>query len=536
MSKRFPGFLTGLILSAFFAAAALAQEPTYPPARGPEDVGELPPVPGEEMTAPAAPADDDISVEARGPVHEAFARPTDMAPGPGPVVPKKPPGPIAELPPDQKPEGDVIWIRGYWAWDLDRKDFLWVSGVWRLPPPGRKWVPGAWAEVEGGWQWTPGFWAPATADEAQYLPQPPATLDFGPNSPAPNDDCFWTPGSWLYRNDSYAWQPGFWAACRPGWVWTPSSYCWTPRGWVFVNGFWDFPLAGRGLLFAPVGFNRPLWQTAGWAYRPSYVVPAASLVNSLFVGPGARGYYFGNYYGAGFRDLGFRPWFASSHNNTLFSYYRWQNQGNAAWLSGLRSTYAGRFNGSLPVPANTFAQQQRLLARGAVGVRELQTVHSLSQVQGISRLSQAEARHFQAHASQLHEFARTRATAPAGRSHAPLPQANLSHPIRPAGFDRGPALHAESSRLRSGIHVPSPGLRINPSMHTPGNPGRLPAAGSIPRSFSPPAVHRSAPTYHAPAYRAPAPSYRPAPAFRAPAPRPAPSYHPAPAHSSGRRR
>lgn len=33
------------------------------------------------------------------------------------------------LPPDQKPEGDdVAWIPGYWAWDDERNDFLWVSG------------------------------------------------------------------------------------------------------------------------------------------------------------------------------------------------------------------------------------------------------------------------------------------------------------------------------------------------------------------------------------------------------------------------
>ena len=52
----------------------------------------------------------------------------------------KPPDPIPEEPPDQKPKGDnVQWIPGYWAWDDDRQDFLWVSGCWRVPPSGRNW-------------------------------------------------------------------------------------------------------------------------------------------------------------------------------------------------------------------------------------------------------------------------------------------------------------------------------------------------------------------------------------------------------------
>src|SRR5207245_1393147 len=56
----------------------------------------------------------------RGVVHEAFAQPVVFNPVPGPVIVKKPPEPVEELPPDQKPEGDnVAWIPGYWTWDND---------------------------------------------------------------------------------------------------------------------------------------------------------------------------------------------------------------------------------------------------------------------------------------------------------------------------------------------------------------------------------------------------------------------------------
>ena len=60
-----------------------------------------------------------IEVQARGPIHEAFATPTAEAKA-TPYMNKKPPVPIEEMPPEEKPEGNVVWIGGYWAWDDDR--------------------------------------------------------------------------------------------------------------------------------------------------------------------------------------------------------------------------------------------------------------------------------------------------------------------------------------------------------------------------------------------------------------------------------
>src|SRR5437764_9030760 len=96
--------------------------------------------PGDGL-APAQ--NQDVQVLTRGPVHEAFALPVVNDPKPGLTVAKQPPAPVEEAPPDQKPAGpNVQWISGYWSWDASRDDFLWVSGVWREPPPGRQWVPG----------------------------------------------------------------------------------------------------------------------------------------------------------------------------------------------------------------------------------------------------------------------------------------------------------------------------------------------------------------------------------------------------------
>src|SRR5688500_14557314 len=106
--------------------------------------------------AELATAQEEIEVLARGPVHEAYAEPHTGEPRPTPVVPKQPPKPVEEIPAEQKPEGEEVqWVPGYWAWDDERKDYLWVSGFWRVPPPGRQWVPGYWHQAEQGWQWVP---------------------------------------------------------------------------------------------------------------------------------------------------------------------------------------------------------------------------------------------------------------------------------------------------------------------------------------------------------------------------------------------
>src|SRR5262249_51477895 len=137
----------------------------------------------QEFTEPPA----GVEVLARGPVHEAYADVVDTQPQPGRVVPQEPPAPIEEQPPAQKPDGEnVQWIGGYWNWDEERGQFVWVSGLWRVPPPGRQWTPGFWQKVEGGWQWISGHWAPAEQDQTTVLPPPPAPVVTAPPPPAPD--------------------------------------------------------------------------------------------------------------------------------------------------------------------------------------------------------------------------------------------------------------------------------------------------------------------------------------------------------------
>ena len=101
-----------------------------------EAVAQAPPVPYEEQP----------EVLTRGPVNEAFAQPVNLEIKTGLIAPNRPPADIEEVFPDERPAGDnFAWVPGYWAWDSDRNDYLWVSGCWRAVPPDMYWVPGYWS-------------------------------------------------------------------------------------------------------------------------------------------------------------------------------------------------------------------------------------------------------------------------------------------------------------------------------------------------------------------------------------------------------
>jgi len=252
-----------------------------------------------------------VEVLTRGPIHEAFANMTVAEATPGVVIRRSPPGPIEELPPDQKPEGgNVSWIPGYWNWDDDRDDFIWVSGVWRDLPPGRQWVPGYWTPGQGGYQFISGFWADLAQKEVAYLPPPPEPLEAGPNSPAPGRSDVWAPGSWLWHEARYAWQPGYWVAEQPEWVWSPAHYVWTPRGYVYVPGYWDHDIVHRGVMFAPVYYEQPVYTRPSYYYSPSIIIDLGAIVTCLFAQPRYHHYYFGDYYDRRYEERGFYPWYS----------------------------------------------------------------------------------------------------------------------------------------------------------------------------------------------------------------------------------
>ena len=139
------------------------------------------------------------------------------------------------------------------------------------------------------------------------MPEPPATVEAGPNIAAPSADKMWLPGCWVWHQGRYAWRPGFWAAVQPDWDWVPAHYVWAPRGYVFVDGYWDYSIGRRGVLFAPVYFNRGVYARRGFSYSPTMVIDLGVFANHLFLRPRYQHYYFGDYYAANYRDAGFYP-------------------------------------------------------------------------------------------------------------------------------------------------------------------------------------------------------------------------------------
>jgi hypothetical protein len=301
-----------------------------------------------------------VEVQTRGPVHEAFAGAVSFNPEVGIIINQPPPELIEEIPPEQRPEGDnVSWIPGYWAWDEEPGGFLWISGIWRNLPPGREWIPGYWAEIDEGHQWTSGYWEDVENTEISYLPEPPRSLEVGPNIEAASNDQSWVPGNWVYRDDRYAWRGGYWAQSRPNWSWTPAYYRWTPRGHVYVDGYWDYPVARRGVVFAPVRFNASYRSRPNYHYTPSTVISLSVFANHLFLRPNYGHYYFGDYYEPRYRDRGFYASY-SYHSSRygydpIYSHYRWENRKDRNWERGRRDYFEYRRDHQNARPPRTWA-------------------------------------------------------------------------------------------------------------------------------------------------------------------------------------
>ncbi len=492
---------------------------------------------------PAA-AEPDIEVLARGPVHEAFAQPVDFKQEPPPVIPNQPPPPLQEEVPAQKPEGEnVQWLGGYWAWDADRNEFLWISGVWRDAPPGRRYVAGYWEHTPDGWRWVPGFWVPEGQSELPYVPPPPPPPSYGPSIPAPDDNSFYVPGVWLSRDNHHLWRPGHWMACQPGHVWIHAHYAWTPGGCVFVSGYWDRPLHRRGLLFAPVAIRRALLHQAGYAYRPHYAVRHAALLDALFVSPGSRHYYFGDYYGRGYANRGIRPWaaYGAANNDPLYSYYRWTNRNEPNWQAGLNRIYEDRVAGRAPLPPRTLAQQRVALnqsagPKGARGGNPQQVVASLTQLRESNvRLSAVPASQLaeeRARADRVREIATTRQRTEKAVASRPQDARGGSAPAVKAL--RLPAVGGApkgKEQNLSGKGEPAPRIKPQPGVNkapqpavkgpSPGGPAVAPKAPAPAPKIDPPktVTKKPGPPVAQPKPPAPAPK---GPAVQPKAPRPQP--------------
>jgi hypothetical protein len=327
-----------------------------------------------QESAPVRPetGEEGVEVLMRGPIHEAFAEVVDFAPQPGIIASKAPPQRILEQPPDQRPDSDnVAWIPGYWAWDDERDDFIWVSGVWRAMPPGRQWIAGYWAETDRGYQWISGYWIETQdgdATEIDYLPQPPESLEAGPSSPAPTPDHVWSPGCWVWHTGRYMWRPGYWLLLGPDWLWVPAHYRWAPRGYIFVDGYWDYVVPRRGILYAPLYVDLRIYRPR--VYRPHICININVFPRHLFVRPYFGHYYFGDYYGLHYYDHGFYASFSFASGRygcePIYMHTRWQNRYQPNWDHHEREDFLHRREHENDRPPRTWRDQLNTRERGNV--------------------------------------------------------------------------------------------------------------------------------------------------------------------------
>jgi len=384
---------------------------------GAPSYADAPPVPGEELPPGS-------EVLTRGPVHEAFAKPVTIQHETGIEISQPPPENIREMPPAEKPVGaSIVWVPGYWAWDAERNDFIWLSGCWRSAPPNMHWVPGYWRAVAGGFEWVAGFWTPhMEQQQVEYFPAPPAPLEIEPPGQPPVLDHFWVPGSWYWDQGQWVLRHGYWIAPQTGWVWVPSHYAWTPRGYVFCPGYWDHDLDNRGVLFTPVYFPSVVRDRHDFIFMPNICIDLGVFRLNLFTYPRYHHYYFGDYYDDAYIRQGIYPRFDCQTVHTLydpiFVYDHWHlGRNEPRWLEAQQHQYAALHGDRNLRPARTFTEFQSRVTRLPEAERSAPRLvaslkaHAASQSTPMKfeRINTAERQKIAVQTTEAHQFREQRA-------------------------------------------------------------------------------------------------------------------------------
>jgi len=174
---------------------------------------------------------------------------------------------------------------------------------------------------------------------------------------------------------------------RTDWDWIPAHYVWAPRGYVFVDGYWDYSVDRRGVLFAPVYFAAGVYTRPRFHYSPVTVIDLTVFSDHLFVRPHYAHYYFGDYYAANYHDAGFYASF-SFHSgrrgyDPIYAQQRWRHREDPEWDRHVEANFSYRRDNEGARPPRTLAAQITL-SKNAVqsGDRRVVVATSLAQLAG----------------------------------------------------------------------------------------------------------------------------------------------------------
>ena len=173
----------------------------------------------------------------------------------------------------------------------------------------------------------------------------------------------------MWNEQRYDWSPGYWAQGRADWDWMPAHYVWSPRGYIYVDGYWDYSVQRRGMLFAPVYFDSGLYARSGYQYSPSIVLDLALFAENLFLRPNYHHYYFGDYYDRSYSRGGYFASYAYQNNrhgyDPIYSHQRWEHRQDQGWNHQMETNYQYRVAHEDARPPRTWAAMRSLDASTA---------------------------------------------------------------------------------------------------------------------------------------------------------------------------
>ena len=249
------------------------------------------------------------------------------------------------------------------------------------------------------------------------------SVEQGPSSPAPSENCSWAPGYWSWHEASdagdarYVWSPGCWMPYNPDWLWVSPRYVSTSCGYLFVRGYWDYPIERRGILYAPIFCGRV--RQPNFVYCPSVCVSTTTLTSCLFVRPQCQSYCFGDYFDTRYSSSGIYPWY-SFHNSRygcdpIYAHCAASHYRDREWSRTLHEEYRYRSEHPSARPLRTYNESLRVRQPAAGKYSNLaltMPVHQLAEHQKtpirMTQVGASERKTFAESGKQFHQVAYNR--------------------------------------------------------------------------------------------------------------------------------